>query len=115
MSDSRLLYYLIRDSIYLYISYIPSTLGDEGAHRHKTERNFIKTGYNRLISSFYKFKTGHSPLMPLGHPSFLFLFWRMYLWCSLGFKVLFSFLPWGLESEVTFAHDIPNKQVHEYY
>ena len=32
-----------------------------------------------------------------------------------GFKVLLSFLPLGLESEVTFAHDIPYEQVHEFY
>ena len=32
-----------------------------------------------------------------------------------GFKVLFSFWPWGLEIEVTFAHDIPYEQVHEFY
>ena len=28
---------------------------------------------------------------------------------------LLSFLPWGLESEVMFAQDIPYKRVHEYY
>ena len=32
-----------------------------------------------------------------------------------GFKVLRSFLPLGLESEVTFKHDIPYEQVHEFY
>ena len=26
-----------------------------------------------------------------------------------------AFCPWGLESEVTFAHDIPYEQVHEFY
>ena len=26
-----------------------------------------------------------------------------------------AFGPWGLESEVTFAHDIPYEQVHEFY
>ena len=32
-----------------------------------------------------------------------------------GFKVLRSFLPLGLESEVTFKHDIPYEQVHDFY
>jgi len=26
-----------------------------------------------------------------------------------------AFCPWGLESEVTFAQDIPYEQVHEYH
>ena len=33
-----------------------------------------------------------------------------------GFQgVIEPFAPWGLESEVTFAHDIPYEQVREFY
>ena len=31
------------------------------------------------------------------------------------FKVLLAFCPWGLESKVTVAQDIPCEQAHEYY
>ena len=32
-----------------------------------------------------------------------------------GSRFYSAFGPWGLESEVTFAHDVPYEQVHEYY
>ena len=34
------------------------------------------------------------------------------LWFKVS-RFYLAFGPWGLESEVTFSHDIPNEQVHE--
>ena len=41
--------------------------------------------------------------------------WLSDLVCSKVSRFYWAFCPWGLESEVTFAHDIHYEQVHEFY